>query len=111
MFAIAGAVSRRRFSPCHIEETPLSYSAQNCLRPRKVHAADRDIRTSAYLNRRKVDTVKKLLGSRVMIPLVAVELGLLSGDYRIATTGLLLEAFAIQKADTASYKLNQTAVL
>ena len=69
------------------------------------------IRTSAYLDPRKVMTVKNLLGSGVLRFEFAADFGLLSGDDRIATTGLLLEAFAIEKTDSASYELNQAVVL
>ena len=41
----------------------------------------------------------------------AVDFVLLRGDERVATTGFLLEAFAIEEADATSYKLNQSVVL
>ena len=54
-----------RFTPCH--GCPLAQSGPVQISPevRKVHVDDRDIGTPAYLNPRKVSTVKKLLELRL----------------------------------------------
>ena len=69
------------------------------LRWRKVHADYVDLRTSAYLHLIKMQTVKKLLGSRVTSLELTATLRLLSGDDRVTTTKLLLESRAIEKAN------------
>ena len=75
------------------------------LRWRKVHADYVDLRTSAYLHLIKMQTVKKLLGSRVTSLELTATLRLLSGDDRVTTTRLLLESRAIEKANAASSHL------
>src|ERR1041385_6377351 len=56
-------------------------------------------------------TVKNLLGSSVLSLDFAATHRLLSGDYRIATTGLFLQTLAIENADSASYQLARSVVL
>jgi hypothetical protein len=60
------------------------------------------IRTSAYLNRRKVSAVKKLL------ELIVV---LLSSDDRVATASGFLEFFAIENLDSSTERFDQLTVL
>src|ERR1051325_2615512 len=94
--------------PLIIAETPGSISAALwvLLRLRKVHADDRDIRTSAYLNPIKVKTVKKLLGSCVSMLDLAADFVLLRGDDGVAATSRLFQTFAIEKPDATANRFD-----
>ena len=100
-----------RFSRCH--DCPPVLSCGHCRSAPefgKVHVAAGDIGTAAYLNLRKVSTVKELLqlGVYVQSLLLAVVLG---SDDRVATTSGFLEFFSIENPYAAAERLDELAVL
>ena len=66
-----------------------------------------NIGTSAYLNLRKVSTVKKLL--ELVLRLLIADL--LGSDDRVATTSDVLEASAIEDLYASAQRVNELAVL
>ena len=75
----------------------------------KVHVDDGDIGTTAYLNLRKVSTVKELLQLGVRTGLLHAVL--LGTDDRVATTSGLLELFAIENPYAPAERFDELAVL